>query len=278
MFVAKDVDLNTSVYIDEALSNLKANYVCPVCGGKVVVKNGSHVSPHFAHRTKRECDTFTQDMSEWHKWWQERFPKRNREHVEELTINVRDYCDAAYDHGFWRSQVAETVSRYQDDEFITLKHRADVRACGYVIEFQNSPISYEEFNERNWFYNSIGCKVVWIFNFIDEYVSGKMSCYGETNGIYGNGGKYRWKRPSKTFMSFLPQEHKKRKEDDEWIESDVLMFFQIAEHDDEEIGYIEQVVWSGEDDDGCADFRRFITRYNVMNASEFYNAIINRKL
>ena len=160
---------------------------------------------------------------------------------------------------------------------IHLKHRADVRACGYVVEFQNSPISCEEFNERNWFYNAIGCKVVWVFNFIDAYSNERMECYGDTS----DGGKYKWAHHSQTFIDFLPQDHTKRKEDGEFIDSDILLFFQITEAKGrgwEEDGYIEQVVWCPEDDWGSPLFNRFCTSYKITTFEELYKAIIQRKL
>ena len=269
MFIAHDVELGCLVSVDEALGGGSGSYVCPVCGEAVIVKNGSLVIPHFAHKSKTDCDTFTQDMSAWHKWWQNRFPKANQEHVEELQIRVRDYHSAAIRNNFWRSTVDDLISRHQMDEVITIKHRADVRACGYVIEFQNSPISREEFNERNWFYRAIGCKVVWIFNFIDIYKENRMFCYEEISNKY-NGGKYKWKHASKTFADFAPQDHKTRKEDDEWVESDILLFFQIAQACDDEkgIGYIEQVVWAPINDYGEVSYHTFHTSYKITTATE----------
>lgn len=279
MFIAKDVELDILIDIDEALYYGRGSYVCPVCGSEVIVKNGSLVIPHFSHKSKSDCDTFTQDMSAWHKWWQNRFPKKNQEHVEELTISVGAYYHAAIQHNFFRKEIDDFVDRHNMDEIITIKHRADVRARGYVIEFQNSPISREEFNERNWFYTTIGCKVVWVFNFIDTYEDGKMSYYDGTNSRYG-GGKYRWKYASKIFADFIPQDHKKRKECGNWVDSDILLFFQIADYHekDEGAGYIEQVVWAPVNDNGQAMYHTFQTTYKVMTAPELYDAVVNKIL
>jgi len=61
-------------------------------------------------------------MSDWHKAWQSIFPLKN----QEVPLPFDKPC-----------------------------HRADVLAYGYVIEFQHSPISVEEFDERNLFYTSL---------------------------------------------------------------------------------------------------------------------------
>lgn len=277
MFIAQRKEDGILVGIDEAIADKKTDYVCPICGEDVIIKNGSVMVSHFAHKSVANCDTFTADMSEWHKWWQDGFPKRNQEHVETLEISVENYRAAAMDNHFYRDSVKKLVEEREDDDMLILKHRADVRACGYVVEFQNSPISCEEFNERNWFYNAIGCKVVWVFNFIDAYSNERMECYCDTSG----GGKYKWTHHSQTFIDFLPQEHKKRKEDGEFVDSDILLFFQITEAKGrgwKEDGYIEQVVWCPEDDWGSPLFNRFCTSYKITTFEELYKAIIQRKL
>ena len=69
-------------------------------------------------------------MSEWHYQWQNQFPLINQENV--FTLNGRT-------------------------------HRADVFINKTVIEFQHSPISKNEFEDRNRFYNGLGFYVIWIF-------------------------------------------------------------------------------------------------------------------
>ena len=105
-------------------ANKQDEYICPLCRKKVVLRKGEVNIDHFAHQSKCD-DTWKYDMSAWHSEWQQQFPKRNQEVVIEF-----------------------------NDE----KHRADVMACGYVIEFQHSPITADEFNERNNFYLNYGKK------------------------------------------------------------------------------------------------------------------------
>ena len=146
-------------------------YYCPVCRQKVIPRQGNVNIDHFAHVSKCD-DHWNYDMSEWHSQWQKQFPQKNQEVVVEVE---------------------------------GIKHRADVMACGYVIEFQHSSITAEEFNERNNFYLSYGKKVVWIFDFSDEMESGNVDCYDEYKGKYGNGGKFSWKYAKRIFRNFLPQ-------------------------------------------------------------------------
>ena len=174
-------------------------YTCPVCGAKVIPRQGKINIDHFAHVTPCE-DAWAYDMSEWHRSWQEQFPKGNREIVLE--------CDGE-------------------------KHRADVLAYGYVLEFQHSPISREEFNRRNNFYIKAGKKVIWIFDFIDQRKKWQLDCRKEWRSADDNGGCWMWKYHKKFLDDFIPQEEK-----------NIILFFQMEEADfkDKEQFYIERVV------------------------------------
>ena len=277
MFIGKNKSTGEIVDIEDALNQQASEYVCPICGSELIIKNGSIVSPHFAHKVGADCDTFSHDMSAWHKEWQALFPKRNREHIEELKIKASEYRKAAYAFNFARDSVYMTLSKHKDDDIITLRHRADIRACGYVIEIQKSPISREEFNERNWFYRAIGCKVIWVFNFNDAYENDRIQFWDDVNSYYG-GGKYKWNHAAKMFKDFLPQNYKKRKDRfGNWIDSQISVFFQICDDSDEGI---EQVVWALEDEDYCnkSNFKWFITSYKITTQDEFVEAVLNRKI
>ncbi|MCI6582540.1 MAG: hypothetical protein MSH15_11270 [Oscillospiraceae bacterium] len=141
MFKAVDINGN-EVSIDKSDDNVQ--YYCPICKSKLKqrAKKSENIAAHFAHISKSNCDTFTHDMSEWHKNWQSIFPLKNRE----VSLPFDNPC-----------------------------HRADVLAYGYVIEFQHSPISSEEFNVRNNFYTSIGKKVIWIFDLSEKYDNGLIT-------------------------------------------------------------------------------------------------------
>lgn len=118
-------------HIGDALAGRQ--YFCPCCGGKTVQRRGQKNIAHFAHARGSECSDnwHYEEMSEWHREWQEKYPVECREVVLEKD---------------------------------GIKHRADVCINGTVIEFQHSPISAKEFNERNAFYTSTGNKLIWLFD------------------------------------------------------------------------------------------------------------------
>lgn len=159
-------------------TNENEDYFCPVCGEKLVLKKGKVNVHHFAHWPDSQCtDSWHYDMSDWHRIWQERFPEETREVVKEKN---------------------------------GIKHRADVliEDKQIVIEFQKSPLTADEFNDRNNFYNSLGYKVIWVFDLTDQY---------ENNSIFNyEGNLYKWVRPKRTFDYFVPKDNK-----------NVELFFQI---------------------------------------------------
>lgn len=54
-------------------------YHCSCCEDSLILRKGNIMSPHFAHKSSVDCDTFTHDMSDWHKEWQLQFPEVTRE-------------------------------------------------------------------------------------------------------------------------------------------------------------------------------------------------------
>lgn len=175
---------NNRVHVDSA--DPKESYFCPTCGEKLVLKKGEIRVHHFAHPANSKClDNWDYDMSDWHVHWQEQFPHDSQEVVKE-----------------------------RDGK----KHRADVllEDCKTVIEFQHSPLKPSEFAERNRFYNSLGYKVVWIFDVIEAYAN--YSLRNIKNGWLDKNGwqkGWRWSRPRSSFHGFCPQE------------SDVVLFLQL---------------------------------------------------
>lgn len=103
---------------------------CPGCNTPVTAKCGLIRVHHWAHLQAKDCDPWWEPMTEWHLDWQNQFPPA------------------------WR----EVICRDPDsNEF----HRADIHTpSGLTIEFQHSPLSFEEIQRRNDFYN----KIVWVVN------------------------------------------------------------------------------------------------------------------
>ena len=227
MYIAID-DEGKLIDIENAILKPDKRYYCPLCKTELRIKNGNINTSHFAHISVGECDTFTYDMSEWHREWQKEFEIENREVVIEKD---------------------------------GIKHRADVCINDYVVEFQHSRISQKEFDARNDFYTSAGYKVIWIFDFIDEYGIHKMDCYGEWDSKYGNGGKYSWKNPCRFMENWNPR-----------TEKNVMIFFQLS--DMEEVGYFEKVTWVIEQY-GYSDFRRFFTSYYPSDIRELKQVLSN---
>lgn len=100
---------------------------CPCCGSKVISKCGDKKLWHWAHYSKRNCDVWWENETQWHRNWKDNFP------VE------------------WQ----EVVHKDEYGE----KHIADVKTDqGWTIEFQHSYIKPAERKSRNDFYQ----KVVWV--------------------------------------------------------------------------------------------------------------------
>ena len=173
MFVALD-KYGKRVHVDNACSGEEYFCPCPSCREKLIVRKGQVNIPHFAHKQNTKCtDSWHEDMSEWHKYWQSIFP-------------------------------IETQEVYKEKDGIS--HRADVliENTKTVLEFQHSPLSVEEFEDRNHFYNDLGYKVIWIFDVSDKYGEGLIKNY--------NRDLFNWAYPKKTFSRFNAKEQKNKVE------------------------------------------------------------------
>ena len=110
----------------EAEANIQGA-VCQVCKAEVIAKCGDIKIHHWAHKSKKKCDHWWENETQWHREWKNEFPKDWQEVI----------------------QYSETGE----------KHVADVKTPkGLVVEFQHSPIKPEEILARNNFYENI----VWI--------------------------------------------------------------------------------------------------------------------
>ena len=101
-----------------------------------------------------ECtDHWHYDMSEWHRKKQSYFPIENR----------------------------EVVLRHKNKI-----HRADILINKTVIEFQHSPITAGEFMERNSFFNSLGLRIVWVFDISVAFESNNLIYSDDLEKTYEN--------------------------------------------------------------------------------------------
>lgn len=126
-------DQNKRISAEDA--ERKGKYSCPVCGAKLVLKRGKINIPHFAHEKNSKCDSLLENkMTLWHIQHQMYFGSDEREVILQ----------------------ADGV-----------KHIADVKTGNVIIEFQHSPISYDDFRERSNFYHRFGT-IVWVFDLMDK--------------------------------------------------------------------------------------------------------------
>lgn len=92
---------------------------CPGCKSPVIAKCGKKMVWHWAHARDAECDSWTEHETDWHRNWKLKFPL--------------EWCERSIG-----------------------EHRADVlNPYGRVIEFQHSPLSFEEMRERERFYGDM---------------------------------------------------------------------------------------------------------------------------
>lgn len=100
---------------------------CPGCHGAVIAHCGEVYVDHWAHASRRECDTWHEPETPWHRNWKNQFP-----------IDWQEIIHPAPDQQ---------------------RHIADVKtARGWVLEFQHSPIEADERRARDAFYPLL----VWI--------------------------------------------------------------------------------------------------------------------
>lgn len=107
---------------------------CPTCDAEVIAKTGDQVAWHWAHRSVRDCDAWSESETLWHHSW-----KRAAR-----ALGAR----------------LEVPMRGPDGQL----HRADiVLPSGVVVEVQHSRLAPEALREREQFYSRRG-GVRWVFD------------------------------------------------------------------------------------------------------------------
>lgn len=101
---------------------------CQSCGAEMIAKCGEFKTNHWAHKKIRQCDSWWETETEWHREWKGNFPLE------------------------WQEII-------QFDSLTNEKHIADARTDkGLVIEFQHSHINPVERRQREDFYKNM----IWI--------------------------------------------------------------------------------------------------------------------
>ena len=110
----------------EPQSGLKG--VCIGCESETLTKCGQRNAWHWAHKSKIPCDPWWENKTEWHRTWQDKFPREWQE-IRHIDPNTGD------------------------------KHISDITTDRWlVIEFQHSAINPTEAQSREAFYKDM----VWV--------------------------------------------------------------------------------------------------------------------
>lgn len=137
---------------------------CPICETKVKSKCGKINVWHFSHENKKDCDTWSEGETQWHKDWKNCFRKDEQE-----------------------AKLGE--------------HRADVLIGDLVIELQNSSINPDEIKEREeyygsmiWIFNETKKNNVELIKKRTDLIKGEIKVTYYTNNFC----RFRWKHPRKS--------------------------------------------------------------------------------
>lgn len=136
-------------------------YTCGYCGNPMVARKGNIKSHHFAHKSKCNCDSWYHGKGEWHRKMQDLFPKESQEIILE---------NAGEKH------IADVCLTKPNGQLL-------------VIEFQDSPMSREEFITKTLFWKSNNADMIWVFNLSNKDIR------EFPNADKRNMFAYEWKHP-----------------------------------------------------------------------------------
>ena len=102
-----------------------AKGICPYCKSEVIAKCGEHKIAHWAHKSRKVCDTWHDKETEWHLMWKNYFPESWQEIIK-------------YDQTTGEKHIAEKKKKK-----------------GFTLEFQHSAIKPEERRSREAFYRNM---------------------------------------------------------------------------------------------------------------------------
>jgi len=129
---------------------------CPDCGGSVIAKCGEQRIWHWSHIGRRDCDSWSEPETPWHRGWKCLFPP----------------------------SAQEVSCRAESGEI----HRADVKTqAGLILEFQRSPIAPDEQRKREAFY---GNQLTWVVDGtrlkgdLPRFVNGTRTLEQLTQGVF----------------------------------------------------------------------------------------------
>jgi competence protein CoiA len=72
---------------------------CPGCGQAMIPKCGDYRVHHWAHRGARNCDSWWEPETPWHRNWKMRFPKDWQEVIQRASSGEKHIADVRTEHG-----------------------------------------------------------------------------------------------------------------------------------------------------------------------------------
>ncbi len=190
------------------------DYFCPVCKAPVKLRKGDVRAPHFAHGRDRLCtDGWNYETTVWRQKRLEQFPEKNR---EVIVVN-------------------------KDGE----KHRADVLIADTVILFRSRLISEERFLEITNFFQSLGYRVIWIFDMSERFHKGSIKRLTSPKNLCS------WSRHAHIFRLLNKCPSAK--------DRDFAIYFQLDKGDDTKVWRVVWTPWN----EG-PDFSRFMVSENPV--------------
>jgi len=171
--------------------------VCQCCESAMIPKCGNQKINHWAHKSKKQCDSWHEPETQWHRDWKNNFDDDWQEFVfKDSTTNEKHIADVYTEHGL-------------------------------VIEFQHSYIRSEEKKSRENFYK----RLVWIVDgtrLQRDFPRFKKSLI-ETLGsdAFNSIIKEGWHRVPKVFDNGLIWEMFPKS----WLESSVPVIFDFMGND-----------------------------------------------
>jgi competence protein CoiA len=133
---------------------------CPTCETEVFGRCGRIVTWHWAHRGS-DCDPWAEPETPWHYQWK-------------MSLRAKG------------AMIEQTIQKGNE------RHRADcVFPDGTVLEIQHSPISVNEIEAREAFYD----RMVWLFDTQDAASRGRLLLRRKPDR---DTDTFRWKQPKKS--------------------------------------------------------------------------------
>ena len=141
MYIACDKEKKIYNALDGSIEKAK-DYVCPICGGKVIYKQGMKIQSHFAHAKNCNCqyDNYKKESEE-----HLNTKKKLYEHFKKM------YRTVEVEHFFKANNSIQIADVYIKDREV-------------AFEYQRSVIPFEIIKERTIGYEKAGIKPIWLID------------------------------------------------------------------------------------------------------------------